>query len=105
MTANAITVRRILAESFDDSQVATILDLLTKSGVVATEVGDKLHAAAIARNNALETEARRTCHRLGLPISAAGEVSHADVARCLAGAKVDKRMRIKTMLAQAGMLS
>jgi hypothetical protein len=105
-TANATpaTVRRTLTGHFDAEQISTVITLLSAAGIVATEV-DKLHAAHVGHSNALEAEARRTAHRLGLPISAAGEISQADLARCLAGLSIETRLRHKTMFAAAGMLS
>ena len=83
--ATATNVRKTLTGHFDDAQVGSIIKLLTAAGVVETEVVDKLHAASVSHSNALEAEARRTAHRLGLPISAAGEIEQADLARCMAG--------------------
>jgi hypothetical protein len=96
-------LRKVLESEFGPGDVNRIIDLLQRSGIVKPDV-DRLQAASISHANAIEAEGRRTAHRLGLTVSASGQISPDDLATRLSALPVEERLRLKTLFASAGLI-
>jgi hypothetical protein len=89
------------------AQVNDVIDSLLAAGLCTADVSSdsRLRASAVSHANNLENEARRTCARLGISISASGKIDPDDLAKALSGYNVESRLRIKSMCAQVGMIA
>jgi hypothetical protein len=97
-------LRKVLETEFDSPDVVSrVIDVLHRSGIVKPEI-DKLHAASIDSVNSLGRTARNTAARIGLDISASGEIGLAQLNARLVGFTVAERLRLKTLFASAGLI-
>jgi hypothetical protein len=107
--ASAARVHAVLdgRHGLSAAQVNDVVDSLIAAGLATVDPSSdsRLHAAKVSHNNALESEARRTAARLGVTISASGEINPADLAKALGGHDVQSRLRVKSMFAQAGFIA
>jgi hypothetical protein len=109
MTVPISKLRRALdgKHGLTAGQVNDIADTLLASGLASVDpsTDSKLHAAKIQANNAIEREARAVAQRLGLSVSASGEINIAELNASMTGLGLSEKMRHKTLFHAAGMLA
>jgi hypothetical protein len=106
--ASASRVRAALdgRHGLSDGQLNDIVDTLLAAGLCTADIsGDgRLHAATVSRDTALESEARKTAQRIGVSISASGQIEPDALARALNGYSVEARLRMKSAFAACGFI-
>lgn len=107
--ASASRIRGALDGRHDLSaaQVNDVVDTLLAAGLCTADPtsADRISAAAVSHQNAIENEARKTASRIGVAINASGRIDPDDLAQALNGYSIEARLRMKSMFASCGMIA